>query len=206
MSLRIPHHQTRVTSSCASTSTRAPGPRAGAFARSRRGTLAVVAILTGAVACRPAAPAFGSTHQEAAANAEALFGAFADRYTNVQRTPKFAAARGRLGRHALSPSGVFNDTSVWTASAGDTRTLMLSGGLRGNRYVFDASAAAPAPVRPGDSRHVMRLRKLPKEDVYQWTTAVDMVVGGASPDELRNVWRALLGTAVRTPEPLLRAE
>jgi hypothetical protein len=163
-------------------------------------------LATGAAACRPAAPAFGASRQEAAANAEGLFGAFAARYTNVQRTPKFAAARGRLSRHALSPSGIFDDTSVWTASAGDTRTLTLSGRLRGNRYVFDASAAAPQPERPGDSWHYMRLRDLPREDVYEWVTAVDMAVGGASPDQLRDVWRALLATAVRTPEAALRAE
>jgi hypothetical protein len=165
-----------------------------------------VLLLAGTAACRPAAPAFGATRQEAAANAEGLFEAFGARYTNVQRTPKFAAARGRLARHALSPSGIFNDTSVWTTSAGDTRTLTLSGRLRGNRYVFDASAAAPQPERPGDSWHSMRLRKLPAEDVYQWVTGVDMAVGGASPDQLRDVWRALLATAVRTPEPMLRAE
>lgn len=169
--------------------------------------LAAVAILAGAAACRPAAPAFGDTRQEAATNADAFFGAFAARFTNVQRTPKFAAARPKLGRHALSPSGVFGDTSVWTATAGDTRTLTLSGRLHGNRYVFDASAAAPQPEQPGDSWHLMRLRKLPTEDVYEWITAVDMAVGEASPDELRDVWRALLASAVHTPaEPLLRAE
>ncbi|HET9984534.1 MAG TPA: hypothetical protein VFQ38_13135 [Longimicrobiales bacterium] len=207
MPLLLPPVTRRATPPHSWTSARAGRPAPGPHGRLRRALAAAVTALAAATACRPAAPAFGDTRQQASANAESFFGAFAARYTNVQRTPKFAAARGKLGRHALSPSGVFGDTSVWTAAAGDTRTLTVSGRLRGNRYVFDASATAPAPQRPGDSWHYMRLRKLPTEDVFEWVTAVDMATGGASPDQLRDVWRALLASAVRTPaEPLLRAE
>jgi hypothetical protein len=190
---------------------RAPSRRRPPLPRSRPAArravacvLAATALLAGA-ACRPAAPAFGATREAALANSDAFFGGIAARFTNVQRTPKFAAARSRLSRHALSPSGIFDDTSVWTAAAGDTRLLTLSGRGAGNRYVFDASATAPAPVRPGDSRHLMRLRRL-GEGQYEWFTTVDMAAGGATPDELLAVWRALLASAARGSEPLLRAE
>ena len=172
--------------------------------RAAVGLLAATALL-GGTACRPAAPAFGATREAALTNSDAFFGGIAARFTNVQRTPKFAAARPRLSRHALSPSGIFEDTSVWTAAAGDARLLTLSGRGAGNRYVFDASATAPLPVRPGDSRHLMRLRRL-GEGQYEWFTTVDMTVGGATPDELLGVWRALLAPAARGSEPLLRAE
>lgn len=171
----------------------------------RRPLLAACAVLLLLPACRDAAPAFGATRQAAQANADGFFGGLAARFTNVTRTPRFAAARPKLSRYALAPSRVFNDTSVWTASAGATRTLTLSGRLRANRYVFDASTTAPVPERPGDSWHLMRLRYL-AEDQYEWTTVVDHAVGGATPDELLGVWRSLLATAARTPEPLLRAE
>ncbi|HEY0970676.1 MAG TPA: hypothetical protein VGE02_06855 [Gemmatimonadales bacterium] len=176
--------------------------------RPRRAAASAAIAISAALAlpaCRPAAPAFGATRESAAVNAATFFHGLAARFTNVTRTPKFAAARSRLSRHALSPSGIFGDTAVWTAASADTRTLTLSGRLRGNRYVFDASSAAPVPRQPGDSWHLMRLRSL-GDDQYEWATAVDHDVGSATPDELLGVWRALLATAARTPAPLLRTE
>ena len=167
--------------------------------------VALLAVAGATLACRPAGPAFGSTPAEARANAESFFGGIAHRFTNVQRTPKFAAARGKLGRHALAPSRIFGDTALWTGSGAGVRSLTLSGRFLGNRYLFDADAAAPAPVGDGDSWHHMRLRHF-GGDVYEWATAVDMAVGRATPTELRDVWRALLATAVRTPGAALRAE
>lgn len=157
------------------------------------------------LACRPAGPAFGASPAEARANAESFFGGIAHRFTNVQRTPRFADARGKLGRHALSPSRIFGDTSVWTGSGPGARSLTLSGRYLGNRYLFDADPSAGAPIGDGDSWHHMRLRHF-GGDVYEWATAVDMTVGRATPTELVDVWRALLATAVRTPVPALRAE
>jgi hypothetical protein len=156
-------------------------------------------------ACRPAGPAFGATPAEARANAESFFGGIANRFTNVQRTPKFAEARAKLGRHALSPSRIFGDTGVWTGSGPGMRSLTLGGRSLGNRYLFEADASAPAPTGDGDSWHHMRLRHF-GGDVYEWATAVDMAVGRATPTELLDVWRALLATAARTPEAALRAE
>lgn len=166
--------------------------------------VAAVAVLA-VTACRPAAPAFGASRGEARANSDAFFGGLAARFTNVQRTPKFAAARSRLGRHALSPSKLMGDTSVWTGGGGAVRSLTLRGTAGTNRYVFHADPAAGVPVRPGDSRHAMRLRRLGDEH-FEWLTVVDQAAGPATPEQLVDVWRALLATAVRTPGPALRAE
>jgi len=182
-----------------------PRPAVARRASARRALAATLLTLGATSACRPAAPAFGSTREAALANSDAFFGGIAARFTNVQRTPKFAAARPRLSRHALSPSGIYDDTTVWTSSAGDARLLTLAGRGTPNRYVFDATATAPAPVRPGDSRHLMRLRRV-GDDTFEWLTTVDQAAGGATPDELLDVWRSLVASAARGTEPLLRAE
>ena len=70
-------------------------------------------------------------------------------FDNVQRAPKFYQARSKLGRYALSPSGVFGDTSVWTTVGADsTRTLTLLGTHTPTGYLFGpyASVATPTPV------------------------------------------------------------
>ena len=163
-------------------------------------------VLPAAGACRATPPAFGTTAPAARRNATDFFGGLANRFTNVTRTPKFAAARGKLARYALSPSGILNDTSVWTSASGNARTLTLSGRLTDGHYVFDASANAAAPVRPGDTRHSMRLTRLSGDAEYRWDTGVDMAVGDVRPDELHAAWSSLLATAARHPPAMLRAE
>lgn len=165
--------------------------------------LAAAALALGG--CRGAAPAFGGSPQAAAVNADAFFGAVAARFTNVQRDAKYEASRQKLARYALSPSGVYGDTAAWTGSVGNLRTFSVGGQLLGNRYVFRSSEAAPAPVRPGDSWHLMRLARL-RDGEYEWTTAVDMAMGPARPHELLAVWRSLLATAARSSDGALRAD
>ncbi len=166
---------------------------------------AALVVATALTACSSAPAAFGNSAADAHANSQAFFGAWAARFTNVQRMPKFEEARGKLSRSALAPSGVFNDASVWTASAGDTRSITIGAALRGNRYVFDASATAPAPQRPGDGLHRMQLRRL-GDDQFRWSTSVDFAVGGGSPDNLLAVQRAIFATAAANPQPVLRAQ
>ena len=172
----------------------------------RRTSVLLAAVATLALpACRPAAPAFGTTPEAARRNADDFWGAWAARFTNVERTPKFAAARPKLSRYALAPSGVYDDASVWTSSTGEVRTLMLTGRLHGNRYVFDADATAGPPQGVGDSFHLMQLRRL-VDDQWEWQTAIDMAAGQVTPDQLRDVERAVLASALRAPVPVLRAE
>ncbi|MHB1225525.1 MAG: hypothetical protein ACYC2G_15970 [Gemmatimonadaceae bacterium] len=182
----------------------APTPRRRACYRRAS---AAVALLVAATlpACKAAAPAFGNSAESARANSGAFFGAWSARYTNVQRTPKFETARGKLSRYALAPSGVFGDSSVWTSGAGDTRVITIAARMRGNRYVFDATPTAAPPRKPGDGWHMMQLRRL-GDDQWEWNTAVDFAVGRATPDDLLDVQRALLATAAANPEAVLRAQ
>jgi hypothetical protein len=177
--------------------------------RSASATLAGIFAWLGSIgslaACRQAAPPLGGTVPEARANADVLFGSLAARWVNVERHPKFEKGRNKLGRYALSPSGVINDTSVWTSSQDSTRALSLRAALTANRYVFTPERAAPVPEQPGASRHVIQLRWLGQSD-YEWQTTVDQNIGPVTPDEIAGVISAFLVGGEGLSEPIVRAE
>jgi len=126
----------------------------------------------------------GPDRRSARANADALFGGLATRFDNVQRAPKFYQARSKLGRYALSPSGVFGDTSVWTTMGADsTRTLTLLGTHTPTGYLFAPYASVAAPTATGDARHVIRLRRR-GESEYDWDTNVDHAIGSVNAREI----------------------
>lgn len=169
-----------------------------------RQVVAATVAIAALAACRDVAPAFGTNAAAARASADGLFGGIAQRFTNVQRTPKFIVARGKLGKNALTPSVIYNDTSVWTAFGPDsTRVITIDGEFSGNRYLFSARPWPTTPVNaPGDSRHYIRLRRL-NENVFEWVTNVDIAVGSIKSDEFGNVVTRLMGSAEgRTPADL----
>src|SRR3954469_5564854 len=126
----------------------------------------------------------GPDRRAARANADALFGGLATRFDNVQRAPKFYQARSKLGRYALSPSGVFGDTSVWTTVGADsTRTLTLLGTHTPTGYLFGPYASVATPTATGDARHVIRLRRR-GESEYDWDTNVDRAIGPVNAREI----------------------
>ncbi|HWJ21831.1 MAG TPA: hypothetical protein VNS52_05700, partial [Gemmatimonadaceae bacterium] len=151
--------------------------------------------------CREAAVSFGPTPAAAESSARDLFAAMAERFTNVERAPRFARARGKLGRYALTPSKIYDDSSIWLPAAASSpadgaRVLTLEGAFTGGRYLFVPVADAPPPTRLGDSRHAMRLRRL-GENEYEWTTGVEQAVGGVRAASIEDVYTALLASAVR---------
>jgi hypothetical protein len=128
--------------------------------------------------------ALGVDRRAARANADAVFDGLAARFDNVQRAPKFLQARSKLGRYALSPSGVYGDTSVWTTVGTDsTRTLTLSGTHTPTGYVFTPRASVPIPSATGDARHIIRLKRRAESD-YSWETSVDHAIGAVRPSEI----------------------
>lgn len=156
--------------------------------------------------CRDVGPAFGPTIPAARANAEGLFGGIAQRFTNVQRNAKFSVARGKLGKYALTPSAIFNDTSVWTAIGADnTRTVTVEGGFANNRYLFSAKPNAATPDATGDSRHLMVLKRL-NDDEYDWFTNVDIAAGSITANDIKNVVAALMKSAERRTPAAVRAD
>ncbi len=163
--------------------------------------IAALILLSAATgACREVGPAFGPTIPAARNNAEQLFGGIAQRFTNVERNPKFRVARGKLGKNALTPSVIYNDTSVWTAMGTDnTRTVTVEGEFGNNKYIFAAKPSTSIANEPGDSRHTMILRKF-NDNEYDWYTNVDIAAGNISANDLRNVVSAWMKSAEhRTP-------
>ena len=146
-----------------------------------------VTIAATVAACADVPAAFGPTPAQAKANADGLFGAFVKRFTNVERTPRYARAREMLLHYALTPSQVYGDTSLWTSSGPDGyRTLFGNATFRDGRYIF-SNAVTDDPVHElGEGRHIMRLHKLNNDD-YDWFTGVDFVAGTITANDFGNV-------------------
>jgi hypothetical protein len=179
-----------------------------AHAPARGALAAIVAVVVAlpATSCRSVTLAYGGDPATARANADAFASAFEHRFTNVARTPKFSNARLRLGRYALAPSKLVNDSALWTSSrstrVGPERDLELYASLVDGRYTFVAKPRAPSPARVGDERHIIRLASLGGDD-WRWTTDVDHAIGGLPPARVNDVARALFASAER-PAPAVR--
>lgn len=168
----------------------------------------LAAVLVGvATACEGAARAFGPSPAAARTHADDFLNGLAYRVVDVQRAPRFAAARGKLARHALSPSRLWPDTSVWTGTAAATRTLELEGRFDGRRYAFAVRPGAPAPSRPGDSRHVVRLAAA-GDGEWLWNTAVEQAVGRVRAADVAEALTATIAGLARPSgdfRPMVRA-
>src|SRR4051812_38011555 len=70
--------------------------------------------------CRDTFAGFGAGAR-ARASSDQLFGAFAQRYADVSRNPKYEYARIQITHNALAPSRVFGDSGAWTHSSGPVR-------------------------------------------------------------------------------------
>ena len=180
-------------------------PRSPRRRRLARLTLVLLALAS-TTGCRQATQRFAITPSEAKARADDILGAIASRFTNVLRTPRFAAARGRLGKYSLTPSKLEGDTSIWTDSLpGGVRTLTTAGTWTGDRYVFDARADVPLPTRPGDSRHYIRLHPL-GDGEYRWQTSVDQAVGRLPAESVADAFGGLMLAAELLGERELRSD
>src|ERR1700694_3732695 len=85
--------------------------------------LITLAALAPLARCRQAAPAFGPNLAGARQNAEEFFYSIGSRFTNIQRPPRIIHARAQFGHNALTPSGIYNDTSIWLAVGADSATV-----------------------------------------------------------------------------------
>ena len=167
---------------------------------------ALILFSLAATACREVGPAFGPTIPAARTNAEQLFGGIAQRFTNVERNTKFRVARGKLGKNALTPSVIYNDTSVWTAMGNDnTRTVTVEGEFGNNKYIFAAKPSTSMANEPGDSRHTMILRKI-NDNEYDWYTNVDIAAGNITASDLKNVVSAWMKSAEHRAPAAIRED
>jgi hypothetical protein len=143
-------------------------------------------------ACREAAPAFGPNIPIAKQNAEEFFYSVGSRFTNIQRPPRILRARQQFGHYALTPSGVYNDTSVWLSIGPDSARLFGDEGhFAVDRYIVTTSLAQNPPDALTESREVVRLRKL-SDNEYEWFTNVEVALGRIGAKSIADVLAASL--------------
>jgi hypothetical protein len=141
----------------------------------------VAALVFAATGCETSLSGFGSTPADAVRNASDGFNSHALRFDDVVRDTKITEARAKLGRHALTPSRLYNDSSVWNAMRQEdsSRTLTLDGSYDATRggYTFVANAHPTPPNALADGRHMIRL-ELKADGTYYWDTSVEHAIGG----------------------------
>jgi hypothetical protein len=175
-------------------------------AMAKRSIVALAASLLTLTACQGVPAGFGSTRPQAQQNADSLFTSLVNRFTNVTRSPRYERARELIGRHALTPSVIYNDTTIWTAITNDgTRTLFADASFNDGRYTF-ANVPASAPLKSlADGRHIMRLKKV-GDNQYEWSTAVDFAIGQLTAQDVGNVITQWLASAEGRSAATLRSE
>ena len=165
-------------------------------------TLSLCLVLS---ACREVAPAFGPNIPAARQNAEELFYSVGSRFTNIQRPPRILRARAQFGHYALTPSGVYTDTSVWLAIGPDSARLFGDEGMFSvDRYIVNTKLSTTPPDALTESREIVRLRKL-KDDEYEWFTNVEVAIGRIEAKNITDVLAAALAAGEGKSPAAIRA-
>lgn len=162
--------------------------------------LITLASLAPLAACRQVAPAFGPNLPGARQNAEEFFYSVGSRFTNIQRPPRIIHARAEFGHNALTPSGIYNDTTIWLAVGADSARLFGDEGrFSFDRYIVNTKLSTTPPDALTESREIVRLRKL-TDNEYEWFTNVDVALGRMPAKTISDVLAAaLLGGEGKSP-------
>ncbi|HEY0995150.1 MAG TPA: hypothetical protein VGD77_04095 [Gemmatimonadaceae bacterium] len=127
--------------------------------------------------------------------ADEFLASLAGRYGVIERAPRYARARQRIGQMALIPSRVFDDTALWSVRPTPAvRILIAEGAVDGTHYRLRQVATAPPVDRPGDGRHAVVLTRL-GDGEYRWDTSVDYSMGGIGARHASAVLGAFLASA-----------
>lgn len=150
-------------------------------------------------ACHDTPAAFGP-------HADSLFTALSERYTSVERSPRFAAARTKLIHHALSPSRVFDDTAVWNgADPPAVRELTIHGAYENGKFRMFDDPSAGLPTHVGETQQLVRLQQTGKGE-YEWTTRAVGAVGAITGADVDRAVSSLIAAGATHNETELRAE
>jgi hypothetical protein len=162
-------------------------------------------ICSALVACREAGPAFGPNIPFARQNAEEFFYSVGSRFTNIQRVPRIIHARAQFGHYALTPSGIYNDTTIWLSIGPDSARLFGDEGVFSvDRYIVNAKLTTTAPDALTESREIVRLRKL-TDNEYEWFTNVDVALGRIQAKNISDVLAAGLAAGEGKSAAAIRA-
>lgn len=159
----------------------------------------------GLVACRETAPAFGPNLPFAKQNADEFFYSVGSRFTNIQRPQRVLRARQQFGHYALTPSGIYNDTTIWLSIGPDSARLFGDEGhFAVDRYVVNAVLSNEAPNALTESREIVRLRRL-TENEYEWFTNVEVALGRIAAKNITDVLAATLAAGEGKTSAAIRA-
>jgi hypothetical protein len=171
-----------------------------------RNCVTAAALCLGLAACRQVAPAFGPNIPLARQNAEEFFYSIGSRFTNIQRPARIIHARSQFGHYALTPSGVYNDTTIWLAIGPDSARLFGDDGrFSYDRYVVTARLSTTPPDALTESREIVRLRKL-TDNEYEWFTNVDVALGSIAAKNIADVLAAGLEAGEGRAPAAIRAD
>jgi hypothetical protein len=156
--------------------------------------------------CRQVGPAFGPNIPLARQNAEEFFYSVGSRFTNIQRPARIIHARSQFGHYALTPSGVYTDTTVWLATGPDSSRLFGNEGrFSYDRYIVVAKLSNTPPDALTESREIVRLRRLGEND-YEWFTNVDVALGRIGARDISGVIAAALEAGEGRSPAAIRAD
>ena len=182
-------------------------PARSTFSRFARAA-AVALIALSSNACSDSLRTLGSTPALAENHGSQVLEALSARFSPNDLTPRYDVARIRLAQGALTPSKIFNDTSVWDARpTPNSRSIYIAGGLiEGGKYRLETRPSLSAPTKLGDTRHSVTLEQLTQidESVYRWNTIVDLAVGSVTAEEISLLVSALLAAGEGRSETQLR--
>ena len=163
------------------------------------------AVCCALTACREAAPAFGPNLPMARQNAEEFFYSVGSRFTNIQRPQRILRARQQFGHYALTPSGVYNDTTIWLSIGPDSARLFGDEGhFAVDRYIVTTALAQNPPDALTESREIVRLRKL-SDNEYEWFTNVEVALGRMGAKSIADVLAASLAAGEGKSATAIRA-
>jgi hypothetical protein len=167
--------------------------------------IALAGSLTAVMSCREVAPAFGPNIPFARQNAEEFFYSVGSRFTNIQRPQRIIHARAQFGHYALTPSGIYNDTSVWLATGPDSARLFGDDGIFAvDRYIVTAKLSNTPPDALTESREIVRLKRL-KDSEYEWFTNVEVALGRIAAKNITDVLAAALAAGEGKTSAAIRA-
>jgi hypothetical protein len=163
------------------------------------------ALLLLTAACSGAPASLAPPPAEPAHVADELLATLATRFGPIRREPSFEALRPRLLRGALTPSRLHQDPTVWTASRGAERTLVVAGAPDPGGYLMGLRPDAPLPSRAADYRASIDLvAHGPGE--YEWRVKDELAVGGVRGQGLSDCLTDLFRAAEQQSEARVREE
>ena len=164
-----------------------------------------MALVFVAAGCREVAPAFGANIPFAKQNADEFFYSVGSRFTNIQRPQRILRARQQFGHYALTPSGVYNDTTIWLSIGPDSARLFGDEGhFSVDRYIVNTGLGTAPPDALTESREIVRLRRL-SDNEYEWFTNVEVALGSIGARNFADVITASLAAGEGKSSAAIRA-